>query len=210
MAESLYVCLFSNGHVKVGRSVDPMSRIAAHADRVACMGVGLEGSYSTPCAEPSAPRETMLIQRCTKAATDRFKSEWFAGLSYDEVCAWAAECAGAQYEIADTGIRRAVLEIGGPAKCASALGHGVTRQNVEHWLRVGRVPAEHCCDLERLTGVDRSLLRPDDFARIWPHLSAAASRAHSPQPEPAIPSPTPALSAMGVHHKNENESWVAR
>lgn len=37
--EYLYVCHFSNGHIKVGRSIDPRARIAAHADRVACMGV---------------------------------------------------------------------------------------------------------------------------------------------------------------------------
>ncbi len=33
--EYLYVCHFSNGHIKVGRSIDPRARIAAHADRVA-------------------------------------------------------------------------------------------------------------------------------------------------------------------------------
>lgn len=35
MSEYLYVCHFSNGHIKVGRSVHPKSRIASHADRVA-------------------------------------------------------------------------------------------------------------------------------------------------------------------------------
>jgi len=33
--EYLYVCHFSNGHIKVGRSIHPKSRIASHADRVA-------------------------------------------------------------------------------------------------------------------------------------------------------------------------------
>ena len=30
--EYLYVCHFSNGHIKVGRSIDPKSRIASHAN----------------------------------------------------------------------------------------------------------------------------------------------------------------------------------
>jgi len=31
----LYVCHFSSGHIKVGRSIDPVARVAQHADRVA-------------------------------------------------------------------------------------------------------------------------------------------------------------------------------
>ena len=30
----LYVCLFSNGHLKVGRSVNAMARISQHEERV--------------------------------------------------------------------------------------------------------------------------------------------------------------------------------
>ena len=31
---SLYVCLFSNGHLKVGRSVNALARISQHEERV--------------------------------------------------------------------------------------------------------------------------------------------------------------------------------
>ena len=30
----LYVCLFSNGHLKVGRSVNALARISQHEERV--------------------------------------------------------------------------------------------------------------------------------------------------------------------------------
>lgn len=62
---------------------------------------------------------------------------------------------------------------GSPSAFAALLGGGVYRQNVEYWLRVGRVPAEHCPSIERVTRVtaaekdDASLivtceaLRPD-------------------------------------------------
>jgi hypothetical protein len=87
--ESLYVCLFSNGHIKVGRSIDPKSRIATHVDRVACLGVALDTSYVTECANAADFRERVLIDRCAQAAAERFQSEWFAGLDFAEVTKWA-------------------------------------------------------------------------------------------------------------------------
>ena len=59
---------------------------------------------------------------------------------------------------------------GSPTKMAGALGEGVLRQHVEHWLKSGRVPAEHCPAVSRLTRVPRWELRPDDWFRIWPEL----------------------------------------
>lgn len=91
--EALYVCLFSNGHIKVGRSIEPNSRIASHADRVACMGVSLDESYVTECPDASEARERVLIDRCATLATERFQSEWFAGLTFAEVCKFAYDAA---------------------------------------------------------------------------------------------------------------------
>ena len=34
---ALYVCLFSNGHLKVGRSVNALARISQHEERVSCL-----------------------------------------------------------------------------------------------------------------------------------------------------------------------------
>ena len=35
----LYVCLFSNGHLKVGRSVNALARISRHEERAYMEGV---------------------------------------------------------------------------------------------------------------------------------------------------------------------------
>lgn len=87
--ESLYVCHFSNGHIKVGRSIEPMARIASHSDRVSCMGVELVEHFIVECVGPASPREALLISRCAEAAANRFQNEWFDGLDYEEACAWA-------------------------------------------------------------------------------------------------------------------------
>lgn len=91
--ESLYVCHFSNGHIKVGRSIDPVARIASHADRVACLGVELIEHHVIECVGRSIVSEASLIQRCAANATQRNKNEWFVGLEFPLVCDWANECA---------------------------------------------------------------------------------------------------------------------
>lgn len=91
--DSLYVCLFSNGHVKVGRSTDADSRIAQHADRVACLGVELSDRFTVDCERNVSQREAILIAKCAEAAERRFQSEWFCGLDFLAVCEWAQEIA---------------------------------------------------------------------------------------------------------------------
>ena len=91
--EYLYVCHFSNGHIKVGRSIDPVSRIASHVDRVGCMGVELIEHCTFECAGLSVPGELILINRCVDACDRRYKNEWFTGLDYLQVCEWANDAA---------------------------------------------------------------------------------------------------------------------
>jgi hypothetical protein len=58
-----------------------------------------------------------------------------------------------------TGIQQAVDKYeGSPSKLAAALGEGVTRQNVEHWLTAGRVPAEKTPETSVLTGIAPEIL----------------------------------------------------
>jgi len=85
----LYVCLFSNGLIKVGRSIDPISRVAVHADRVSCVGVHLLEYRCFLCGDQTPKRELQLIDACASAATDRFLNEWFEGLDFQDVCRWA-------------------------------------------------------------------------------------------------------------------------
>lgn len=80
-------------------------------------------------------------------------------------------------------LQEALSTVGGsPSALAAKLGDGVARQNVEYWLRKGRVPAEYCPAIERATDgtVTRRDLRPDDWHRIWPELVTA----EHPAPEP--------------------------
>lgn len=93
MADFLYVCEFSNGHIKVGRAVDPVSRIAQHADRVSCLGVTLERHAQFVCGESAAEAESHLIQACKANATRQHKQEWFEGLLFPEVSEWAERLA---------------------------------------------------------------------------------------------------------------------
>ena len=53
-----------------------------------------------------------------------------------------------------TGIEKAVGMYGdSPAKLAAAIGDGVLRQHVEHWLKAKRVSAEKCPQVSVLTGI---------------------------------------------------------
>jgi DNA-binding transcriptional regulator YdaS (Cro superfamily) len=53
-----------------------------------------------------------------------------------------------------TGIQRAVEKFdNSPTKLALAVGNGVLRQHVEHWLEVGRVSAEKTPEVSAVSGI---------------------------------------------------------
>lgn len=58
---------------------------------------------------------------------------------------------------------------------------GVTQQAVSWWRKSGVFPEKYCADIERITGgrVSRQVLRPSDWARIWPELAIAQARRNS-------------------------------
>lgn len=135
----LYVCQFSNGHIKVGMSdfEGAEKRIAQHVERVACLGVTLMDSAVFTCDYAARWREGLLIERCADAATERFQREWFTGLRFAEVCDWAAEAAAVDLPRAKTFGSRLR-----DARLYSALtqtelgrlpGVEVTKQCVSHW-----------------------------------------------------------------------------
>lgn len=57
-----------------------------------------------------------------------------------------------------THIENAVKKAGGRGAVAKALG--VTPEAVRQWI-VGKIPAERAVELEKVSGVHRSFLRPD-------------------------------------------------
>lgn len=53
-----------------------------------------------------------------------------------------------------TGIQKAVDKFGGsPSKLASAVGNGVIRQHIEHWIKTGRVSPGKCPVVSAATGI---------------------------------------------------------
>jgi len=134
MSEYLYVCHFSNGHIKVGRSVSPKSRIASHADRVACLGVELVEHHIVECVGKSSEAETILIEYCSESAKKRNRSEWFEGLDYLDACDAANKCGDrtmvhhkkpkAQKPVSSMNKQEAIDLLGGsPKKAAEAMGY---------------------------------------------------------------------------------------
>lgn len=156
----LYVCHFSSGHIKVGRSIDPVARVAQHADRVACVGIELVEYRTFECADDVFMAEAALIERCDTECTRRLKSEWFEGLTFESACEWACGCAKTDFQAAHkTGIQIAVDKFdGSPSKLAEACGNGILRQHVEHWRKAGRVSAEHTPVVSAASGVPCELL----------------------------------------------------
>lgn len=79
-----------------------------------------------------------------------------------------------------TGIQRAVeMFDGSPTRLAEAVGNGLLRQHVEHWLKKGWVSVERCVAIERATNgaVSRRDLRPNDWQEIWPELAQPSTSA---------------------------------
>lgn len=171
MADFLYVCEFSNGHIKVGRSINAAARIAQHQERVSCMGVELMRRDAELCLGDSHAAESQLIERCSRAAAERFKNEWFVGLEFVHVLRWMKEAAREDWAKVLPPLAAAVLAFGGATKLAATLGHGCVRQHVEHWIKGKGIPPEHCHTLSALTGLTLQQLRPDDWARIWPQAA---------------------------------------
>ena len=62
---------------------------------------------------------------------------------------------------------------GSPTALAREMGDGVIRQQIEHWAKSGKVPVAHGASFERVSGIRRWVLYPDDWHRIWPELIGA-------------------------------------
>ena len=155
MSEYLYVCHFSNGHIKVGRSIDPKSRIAVHAERVACLGVELIEHHLAECVGHSSPAETELIGKCANEAVKQNKNEWFIGLDFLVVCEWANEIAAKPvFTSKPTRKYNAFCEwldsVEGRTNAVAA-HFGVTKSAVSQWRGRG-VPVDNMKAMRDFTG----------------------------------------------------------
>ena len=128
----LYVCLFSNGHLKVGRSVNALARISQHEERVSCLGVELVDYRVFDCVVHPGSAEAALIERCAEACSKRNKNEWFEGVDFDSACEWAAECASTPIASGATGVIQA---LGGVAEVARIFK--IAMPSVSGWKHEG-------------------------------------------------------------------------
>lgn len=166
----LYVCHFSNGHIKVGRSINPMARIASHEDRVSCLGVELVEHRIFECVGHVIQAEAELIRRCGEVASKTNKNEWFEGLDFLEVCDLAHEVASMHFEpTAKQKIQRtesaikealneAAMKVGGLSVLAVEVG-APSYYAAKQW-RISGVPPAYCPTIERITGVKCERLCP--------------------------------------------------
>ena len=136
----LYVCHFSNGHIKVGRSINPMARIASHEDRVSCLGVELVEHRIFECVGHVVPAEAELIRRCGEAASKTNKNEWFEGLDFLEACDLAHVAASLHFEdpiasdVPVGGILKAkAIDLLGGSIGAASKEIGVSYQAISKW-----------------------------------------------------------------------------
>jgi len=166
----IYVCLFSNGAIKVGRSISPNSRIAEHQKRVYCVGVDLTESKIFKCKRNEHMCESELILKCITNSSERRKNEWFFGVEFSEACEWAEKISNSvistiepvkqnhfQEKSPDIYQRYVCIE-----PCNASNGGVAKWKDNEpdkyHWE----------------TSVMRWHLRPDDWHKIWPELIKAA------------------------------------
>jgi len=72
-----------------------------------------------------------------------------------------------------SGIQRALeMYEGKSTALAAAIGAGVSRQNVEHWLSINRVPHERCARVALVTGIPLQELNP---VHDWEEVRQALS-----------------------------------
>jgi hypothetical protein len=176
--EYLYVCHFSNGHIKVGRSIDPLARISSHVERVSCLGVTLVAHQTFLVASFCDGAEAALIELCSENAQTRNKSEWFVGLAYEVVCEWATECASRIYIVEPASKLKSYFlgldkfdRIAFAIDAKTSVGHlnncayGYILPNVALCVRIEQVSKG---------AVTRKDMRAD-YAALWPELTTKAT-----------------------------------
>ena len=66
-------------------------------------------------------------------------------------------------------LKDAIDRNGGLTRSAELLE--ITPQRLLNWLSRAAVPVESCATVERVLGVSRKELRPEDWRSIWPELT---------------------------------------
>lgn len=85
----LYLCLFTDGTLKIGRANNIEKRIRQHKHDGLKFAISIEKSAAVPCVN-NMVAERRLIQWGDKNCTSKNCNEWFIGLNFEE-CLRSAE-----------------------------------------------------------------------------------------------------------------------
>lgn len=97
----VYVLLFSTGVIKVGKAVNPDSRIATHRYHATIHGVEITDGWVSDVHPAHSRTERELIDFCLqRGARIQVGAEYFAGLDFEAVCDFANEAVGARLSAA--------------------------------------------------------------------------------------------------------------
>lgn len=100
----IYVVLFDNGMVKVGKTKNPEKRIGQHADRVGCLGVSIDKTFVSDGFNGAGwanSKERSAIAWCIKNGGKRFGSEWFSGIVFSDLCDFVKDICSSNFTSED-------------------------------------------------------------------------------------------------------------
>lgn len=78
----VYICLFDNGSLKVGRGKDASFRIKAHSSMAKNFGIKLVSSEIIDSINP-IDSEIKIILWCKNRCSESFGNEWFKGVDFE-------------------------------------------------------------------------------------------------------------------------------
>jgi hypothetical protein len=81
----IYIIEFSGNIIKVGFATNPEERLRTHASDGAALGHSIERSWISSRHASADANEQRLIVFCVGRSSRRHRSEYFSGVSFDEV-----------------------------------------------------------------------------------------------------------------------------
>lgn len=91
----IYICLFDEGTLKVGRATDFNNRFSSHRSAGERFGIKMLRAARFMCVDQQKA-ESDLIKWCQARCTSQGGREWFKGISFDDCYAIAEEIHAAQ------------------------------------------------------------------------------------------------------------------
>ena len=173
MKHHLYVCLFSNGVVKIGRSSSPVARIAQHEARLLVAGIDLVESHVGECMGDIVQAESALIRKCDSVlGSIKRGNEWFENLVFADVRGWVDMFCQQNFE-ADESLQTFDPIVDSKLRQEIAIQMGLSEQYIYQCLTGRRnMKPIQASALEKLTkgAITRKMVCRTTWQDIWPEL----------------------------------------